>query len=391
MAKATNKAKIAKTIPFFVVAAVLTIANIWFQSHDLQQLVRHATFLERLLGAGATIWFYLSKAILPANLSFVYPQWHVQAEDWRWWLPLAAAVAMTGFLYSKRETLGDRSVLFAWSFYCVALLPVMGFTDVGYMQWSLVADHYQHIALIAVTTLAAAGLTVWYDRSLPSRWIPATVAIAIVAASASLTVRQSALYGDTASLYAAAVEQNTGSTKLYNNLGNALAAKGSYLKAIESYQQALRIDAGDIEALDNLAAALANIGRTADAQTAYQNVLMTHPGDATAQNNLGRLLFDQGNLDEATAHFQKAADARPDIAEYSSNLGRCLLCGELSGAADALEPALEIDPKLPDDPKRLAVALVNSGQTEKAMKRFPELFRIKSTPPGTAGEPQSNK
>ena len=36
------------------------------------------------------------------------------------------------------------------------MVPVLGFADVGFMRYSLVADHYQHIAIIAVVALAAA-------------------------------------------------------------------------------------------------------------------------------------------------------------------------------------------------------------------------------------------
>ena len=47
-------------------------------------------------------------------------------------------------------------MLFAWGFFCVALAPVMGFTDVAFMQYSLVADRYQHIAIIGLIALASA-------------------------------------------------------------------------------------------------------------------------------------------------------------------------------------------------------------------------------------------
>ena len=40
----------------------------------------------------------------------------------------------------------------------------MGFTDVGFMKYSLVADHYQHIAVIGVIALAAAGWSIWHQR-----------------------------------------------------------------------------------------------------------------------------------------------------------------------------------------------------------------------------------
>ena len=44
------------------------------------------------------------------------------------------------------------------SFFCVALLPVMGFCDVGFMKYSLVADRYLHLALLAVLVPWRQGL-----------------------------------------------------------------------------------------------------------------------------------------------------------------------------------------------------------------------------------------
>ncbi len=55
--------------------------------------------------------------------------------------------------------------MFAWGFFCVALAPVLGFVDVGFMQYSLVADHYQHIAIIGVIALASAGFVAWRKRT----------------------------------------------------------------------------------------------------------------------------------------------------------------------------------------------------------------------------------
>ncbi len=72
---------------------------------------------------------------------------------------LLAALAVTAVLWRYREG-WSRPFLFAWGFFCVALVPVMGFTDVGFMKYSLVADHYQHIAIIGVIALAAAGWSI---------------------------------------------------------------------------------------------------------------------------------------------------------------------------------------------------------------------------------------
>jgi protein O-mannosyl-transferase len=154
-----TRANVMRTAPFFAVAAVLTVVNIWFQGHLATGPIRHASLVERTLGAAAIVWFYLYKAVLPIRLLFVYPQWHVQATLVRWWFPLAAAVAVSAVLLRKRHDSTARALLFAWVFFCLALFPVMGFTDVYYMTYSMVADHYEYIAIVGVVTAAAAGLS----------------------------------------------------------------------------------------------------------------------------------------------------------------------------------------------------------------------------------------
>ncbi len=148
------------TLPYFVVSAVLVLTDMWFQKHGLAVVFRHAGFVERLLGAAAVVWFYLYKALLPINLIFVYPQWHIQAGNPLWWVPLLAAAGMTAVLFRYRASF-TRPALFAWGYFCAALLPVMGFTDVYFMKYSLVADHYQHLAIIGVMGFVAAGWAEW--------------------------------------------------------------------------------------------------------------------------------------------------------------------------------------------------------------------------------------
>ena len=46
-------------------------------------------------GPARAIWFYLSKALAPVDLIFIYPQWNVQTDDIWWWLPLLAASVVT--------------------------------------------------------------------------------------------------------------------------------------------------------------------------------------------------------------------------------------------------------------------------------------------------------
>ncbi len=154
-----SKADLLRTVPFFIVSVVLTVVNIWFQNHGADIVVRDVGFIDRILGASAAVWFYLSKALVPLYLVFIYPQWNIQSTNLWWWLPLAAAITFTLAMlwWQRSRATWIRPLLVAWLFLCIALLPVMGFSDVGFMRYSLVADHYQYIAIVAAAAAVAAG------------------------------------------------------------------------------------------------------------------------------------------------------------------------------------------------------------------------------------------
>ena len=100
--------------PYWLIAAVLTAVNLWFQKHGTEVVIRPIGILERSLGAGAVIWFYLQKSLFPAHLGFVYPQWHIRPQNPLWWLPvLAGAVvaALAALTWRQCETFHDARAL----------------------------------------------------------------------------------------------------------------------------------------------------------------------------------------------------------------------------------------------------------------------------------------
>ena len=73
-------------IPYLLIAAGLTAVNIWFRAHGDPVSIRHLDLSQRLLGASGAVWFYLGKVLVPLNLTFVYPQWQLEKQDWLLWL-----------------------------------------------------------------------------------------------------------------------------------------------------------------------------------------------------------------------------------------------------------------------------------------------------------------
>ncbi len=237
-----TKRDVLKSLPFFLVAALFTLVNVWFRVHGAAEPLRDATFIERLLGAAGVVWFYLKKALLPFNLSFAYPQWHVTDSDWRWWLPLLAVFVTTVVLWSQRRRLPAKAALFAWVCFCVALSPVMGFIDVGFMNYSLVADHYQHIALIALLALVASGFGLVVTRfSKRTSMVANSLLIFVVSTFTLLAWQQSDLYASQLTLYADTLQKNPNCAMIHNNLAVALAASGDLNQAVDQCQQALAL------------------------------------------------------------------------------------------------------------------------------------------------------
>jgi protein O-mannosyl-transferase len=339
-----DRRELWRTAPFFAIAIVLTLVNLWFRSHGAETEIREVTFIQRVLGAGAVVWFYLWKAVWPFDLSFIYPQWNIEPNAFRWWLPLLATAAFTVALIWKRRTKSGRAMLFAWAIFCLGLLPVMGFTDVGFMKHSLVADHYQHLPLIAVIALFAAALTTWRQSAPPARrGTILAIAAGIVVVLTVSSWRRSSLFADTEALYVDTLAKNPDSWLAQNNLGNALMERGDYAAAAPYFREAMRLKPDDARIHNNLAITLAAQGQTDDAIDQIEQALNLNPNYPEAHYNLAIALGDLGRLPEAIAHYQATVRLKPDLLPAYLRLADCeFQSGRIADAIQSAERGLDL-------------------------------------------------
>jgi tetratricopeptide (TPR) repeat protein len=300
-----TKRDILRVVPFFALAAILSLLNIWFMAHANPEGIRTATWAERIVGAGAVTWFYLWKALLPLDLAFIYPNWKINLNNWLWFVPLIGAFVATAALWLARKTPIGRALFVGWLFFCIALLPVMGFSDTGFMKFSLVADHYQHVAIIAVVTLVAAALA-----RIPKRNLHIAV-VAIIAGVLSVkAARQATIYHDAIALYRAAIEKNPTSWMLHGNLADELLHAGQVEPAIAEFRETLRLNPQSDDARFFYGEALLQTGDVNNAVTQFNEVIKI-PRERyhfKAYHRLAMVSLARGDKQQALALEEKSQE-----------------------------------------------------------------------------------
>lgn len=368
-----NRSDLLRVAPFLAVAVAMTAVNVWFQMR-MPGGTRDVALLERALGAPAVVWFYLSKALVPWPLLFMYQQWSVHAADPRWWLPAAAAVLATVALWRVRAHPAGRAALLIWVYVVLALVPVMGLTDVYFMIYSLVADHYQYLAMIGVAAgLAACVASIGRRRRLGQAWSAgrSTVAAGLLTVLGALTWQQSGLYADAEILYRETLARNPSAWVLHNNLGALLYERGRYEESAVELREALRLHPGFVKAHNNLCQAAARLQRMDEALDECRAALSIDRNLFAAQNSLGLALASKGRLWEARAAFEAALAIRPEYVEAHYNLADVLLAiGEPRAAADQYRHVLRLWPEAIGALTGLGHALEEQGDATGAERAY---------------------
>ena len=140
------------------------------------------------------------------------------------WIPLAALVVLFVIAWRDRMSWG-KVCLAGLGCYVLALLPALGFVNIYFMRYSLVADHYQYLALLGLVT---SGAGIWARRLAWHRC--ATVGgLLLIGVWGALASQRTLVYADAdnEALWRDTLAKNPGTWLAPANLGYALAQRGT--------------------------------------------------------------------------------------------------------------------------------------------------------------------
>jgi len=263
-------------IPFFAIGAALGLLTTSLESgqvgagtggiHDWD-----FTFADRCAIAGRALWFYAGKAILPVDLSFIYPRWTMKSI----WPPIAA-VAMLIILGQTRRI--GRGPLAAALLFMITLTPALGFVDYYPMRYSFVADHFQYLAIIALIV----PIAILANRC--------GVALFVVLLLLVATFVQCTNYMDPVTLWSDTVQKNPASWMAHVNLGQAWDAEHRPDLAEPQYKTATDCAPDEPDTWWKLGEFHASRRHYPQAEAEFRRALQVDPEYEPAQRDLARVL-----------------------------------------------------------------------------------------------------
>jgi protein O-mannosyl-transferase len=411
---------IVEKLPFFLLSLVAAYTALVALDHAIYIASRSGAIrwnadatlvspIDRVAISAYALLFYLWKMAVPLGLSPAYELPPSSGfETWPALISFAVVLLVTAVVI-----VGHRrwpALAAAWVGCIVMLSPVIWVPQIA-------ADRYTYLACAGWALLGGASLAAgWrycqqYNIDARITVSLAGLGVAVVAALGVLTWNQVKVWRDSETLWAHAVAAWP-SSRSYYKLGEILAERGDWAKAIENFEAALRINPRNtdahtafgfvfaiqgrltdaLEQFDDalriaprfakahtgLGLVFARQGKLSEASDHFRRALESAPGDTQAHINLGLILKKQGQSGEAVAHFRQAVQADPSSEQAQYQWGLALAEeGKLSEATDHLRAVVRINPQSAEAHRSLAEVLMRQGQSQEAVEHFQEARRLR--------------
>ncbi|HEY3246361.1 MAG TPA: tetratricopeptide repeat protein [Phycisphaerae bacterium] len=303
-------------VPFVIVGLGMASVTVWYEHHRVGAVGAEfdLSLAQRIILAGRALWFYAEKLIWPANLTFIYPRWSLDASSILAYIAPASALLVLLILLHARRRIG-RWPFVAIAFFALTLVPALGFISVFPMRYSFVADHFQYIASIGFIALLA-GVALRTTQYLPlairAGWLPKAIAGLGLCVLALFTWMQTFSYADEETLWRDTLARNPQAWIAHVNLGVLLHRQGDYPAALECQRRATQINPEAHEAWAALGAALEKLDRPDEAIAAYERAVSVAPRFARAHFALAEELARQSRWPQAIQHYRIALQLKPD-------------------------------------------------------------------------------
>jgi protein O-mannosyl-transferase len=303
------------TTPYFIFGLSFAYLTSWLEKVNTGAIGPEwdYSFWDRFIIAGRALWFYIGKLVWPFPIIFTYPRWNIDDSLWWQYLYPTSFLFFILILWALRNKVG-RSPLTLILFFAGTIFPALGFFNIYFMRFSLVADHFQYLASISILL----GIIVGMNRLTGKGW--PVFALLLLFFLGQLTWKQIPVYKNHFTLWTDTVQKNPNAWMAHYNLANIFITKQKPEEAIAHYRETIRIKPDFPLAHFNLGNAMLAQKKIQEAILQFESTIRIKPDFVDAYNNLGVALLKEGSAEEAIKLFRQALDLKPDFADAQNNL-----------------------------------------------------------------------
>jgi protein O-mannosyl-transferase len=360
--------------PYFFVAILFSLLTVRTEPYHSSGV----DFLGRFLTAGAAVWFYLGKILVPVNLVFFYPKWQMNPMEPICWGPAMALIVLLALWWAYR-----RNIPFDinWGIVCflVPLFPVIGLVEFGYLKYSFVSGHFLYLSMIGAAVLIAEPVS--RIRALPSigmRRIAVIGAAAYIGLLSITTYHTSGFWHSSLSLWRDNVAVYPDCWPARNMLALALMDSGDLSAAEENLVRAMQISPDNFILVSNLGLLNWKSGKFKEAKELFERALSLNPRSSGARVRLGLAFFREGKVDRAIELYRQAIKIRPTNGKAYYFLAQAeQKLGKMGDAADLFGRAIRLSPDDSDSFIGLGAIRAREGKIDEAVRLYRRALAIR--------------
>jgi protein O-mannosyl-transferase len=356
--KVSWKDTLSEKFPFFFIGITL----VWFTFLAQLDGGRIGTLhnWQEILFVCRAIVFYLSRTIVPIQLSAFYPfPDSPELSDY------LAPFILIGLLITFFKILPFSKVsLTGWLFFLICILPVLQLFPVGQ---ALMADRNHYIAGLGLTYLIVELLWIsWYKYPAVRNIIPIGTLVVIIAFSI-LHIRRIPVWKNDESLYQDILKDNPGNYAANIQLANSKARDQNSMKALPLYLNLTRLFPDSAGPYIGAGRTLLQAGEYVKAEKMYRKALSLSEETEALYPEIAQATLYQQEWDTALHYFKISVKKHPDNARYRILLSEAYEhLGQDSMAIHCLYEAINIDSSNGHAYYQMALMMKKQGNLSEA-------------------------
>jgi protein O-mannosyl-transferase len=283
-------------IPFFILSAIFSIIAIY--AYYDPAITTSCPLGTRIANASLAYLFHLRQFFLwPYDIPLFE-----QLSIWKLFGPVLLILVISSAVITMMNRLPYFFV--GWSWYLIALLPVIGLVQCGNTQ--LILPHYAYLSSIGIVIMLVWGVPLLFPNRSLQKIILFPIAIAFLTFLAIITWQMSSYCKNTATILSTLLQVTNDNYMTHNsidvkailpkaiNVRPAFPSEGRIKNAIDHYNKAIRLNPNNAFAYNNRGTYYNRLGRHQLAIDDYNQAISLKSNYSVAYSNRAVACYMQG-------------------------------------------------------------------------------------------------